>query len=228
MLSIPIPDPSDISLENITSYDDIDAMVRKGFELKESEWTLVEDLFNYSLSDFKDGGASRGRAPTSRMGDTNQADALVLYCDAFLKVLRAGFGDNIYVSATVYSEKEAFLPIRMIAMHFDSPENNTIRYESITCPDLLLRLQELNAKFMDTSKLKGGIFYQRIARVYDTVNMGDRLVPTVYLIKPDQIRYWTRSMAFRDADDVVGDALLWQKAPLQNPGVQSDTESVRA
>jgi hypothetical protein len=117
---------------------------------------------------------------------------------------------------------------KMLIMGYKRVRNmgSSIRYELITSPTLLVRLQDLNTKFMDTSKLKGGIFYQRVARVYDSLKIGDQIVPTVYLIKPDQVRYWTRSMALRDADDVVADALLWRNWAL--PGIKSDTEPVRA
>ena len=225
MLSVPIPDPGSISLKDITSYDDIDTTVRKAFGFKESEWTLVEDLFDYTLPDFKEGGTSPGRAPTRR-NQNSEDDAVAFYCHSFLKVLRAGFGEDIKVSATIFQGKVTFLPVRMVAIHFDFSDGGDVRHESITSPDLLARLQELNTKFMDISKAKGGIFYQRVVRVYDSVRIDGKNVPTVYLIKPDQVRYWTRSMAFRDADDVAADALLWRKQTLL--GDATDMELVRA
>jgi hypothetical protein len=36
-----------------------------------------------------------------------------------------------------------------------------------------------------------------------------RKIPTVYVIKPNRVRYWIRSSAFRDADEVVADMLVW-------------------
>jgi hypothetical protein len=56
----------------------------------------------------------------------------------------------------------------------------------------------------------GGIFYQRVARIYDSVQLNGQTVPTIYLIKPDKIRYWTRSMALRDADEVAADIMMWR------------------
>ncbi|MBK5274605.1 MAG: N-6 DNA methylase [Desulfuromonadales bacterium] len=225
MLSVPIPNPDNISLADITSYDDIDVMVRKAFDFKESEWTLVEDLFANTLPDFKEGSVSPGRAPTWRK-QYLEDETLSLYCHSFLKVLRAGFGADIRVSATIFQEKESFLPVRMVAIHFDSSGDGDIRHEPITSPALLARLQELNTKFMDISKAKGGIFYQRVVRVYDSVEINGQNVPTVYLIKPDQVRYWTRSMALRDADDVAADAMLWRKQALSDGA--TDTERVSA
>jgi hypothetical protein len=225
MLSVPIPNPCDISLASIADYADIDAMARKAFRFKESEWTLIEDLFEYTLPDFKEGETSPGRVPTRKNKPSEEDDVLVSYCHSFLNVLRAGFGEGIRLSAIIFQETEVLLPVRMVAVHLDSLGGDEVRNEAITSPELLARLQELNIKFMDVSKAKGGIFYQRVVRVYDSVKIRDRSVPTVYLIKPDQVRYWTRSMAFRDADDVASEAIQWQKLGLPD---DASEEPVRA
>lgn len=245
LLKIPIAGPEDSLFNNIQSYEDVDSRVKQALGIKESEWILVEDLFDYTLPDFGTKNNTSAYALTRKA--TNKSDEAILenYCYSFLKVLRAGFGEDFKVSATIFQEREAFLPVRMVAVHFDSPVSDDICNELITSPDLLARLQDLNTKFMDISKAKGGIFYQRVVRVYDSVMIGERIVPTVYLIKPDQVRYWTRSMAFRDADDVSSDALLWRKDALpivatwldlddempRNqalPLVAKDTERIRA
>ena len=41
-------------------------------------------------------------------------------------------------------------------------------------------------------------------------------VPTIYLVKPDRVRYWTRSMALRDADEVVADIMASSRAHTQD------------
>ena len=65
---------------------------------------------------------------------------------------------------------------------------------------------------MNEEVMKKGIFYRRVIRCYDTVIMENKRVPTIYIIKPDQIRFWTRSMALRDADEVAADILNWQES----------------
>ncbi|MHC4212027.1 MAG: hypothetical protein ACYSWP_01515, partial [Planctomycetota bacterium] len=62
----------------------------------------------------------------------------------------------------------------------------------------------------------GGIFYRRVAQIYDTVKIAGRKVPTIFLVKPDKVRYWTRSMALRDADEVAADIMLWKNEALIN------------
>ncbi len=47
----------------------------------------------------------------------------------------------------------------------------------------------------------GGLTVTRIARIYDG--------PCIYLLKPDRLRYWLRSVALRDADETLGD--LWEQ-----------------
>lgn len=227
LLKVPIAEPETALLNDINSYDDVDLRVIQSLGIKESEWILVEDMFDYTLPDFGDDNNTPAyahtRKPTNRESDT----ILENYCRSFLKVLRAGFGEDIPVSATIFQEQEAFLPVRMVAVHFDTNgQGKDVRYEPITSPDLLARLQELNTKFIDMSEAKGGIFYQRVVRVYDSVKIKDRIVPTVYLIKPDQVRYWTRSMAFRDADDVAADVVRWRHQGI--PISVTNREPVRA
>ncbi|MBI3922736.1 MAG: N-6 DNA methylase [Armatimonadetes bacterium] len=46
-----------------------------------------------------------------------------------------------------------------------------------------------------------GLTVTRIARIYDG--------PCIYLLKPDRLRYWLRSLALRDADETLTD--LWEQ-----------------
>jgi hypothetical protein len=95
--------------------------------------------------------------------------------------------------------------------------HNGIKVETINSQDLLDRLHQLNNLFMKQDNSDTGvIFYQRVARVYDSTAFEGEQVPTVYLIKPDKIRYWTRSMALRDADEVVGDIMSSPCSSIHN------------
>ena len=62
---------------------------------------------------------------------------------------------------------------------------------------------ELRAK-LDTllrEQRGNGLIVTRIARIYDG--------PCIYLLKPDRLRYWLRSIALRDADETLAD--LWDQ-----------------
>jgi hypothetical protein len=148
-----------------------------------------------------------------RQTEAENESVLAAYCDFFTRVLRAGFGQDKKISATIFREEgKTSVPVRLVAIHLDSPGESLVRLENITSPSLIKRLRKLDAKFLKSRKRRaeGGIFYQRVARVYDTMLVEGREVPTVFIVKPDQKRYWTRSMAMRDADEVAGDIMLWQ------------------
>jgi hypothetical protein len=216
LLDVPIPELSVGELDNIKTIDDIDERIRQAFEFKDSEWVLINDLFNYTLPDFKGDGASPGRKRTHRI-DNNQSQnntepELTAYCEYFLRVLKAGFGQDKQVCATIFQEQtKTLLPVRLVAIHLNKPDSEGIHIKPMDSPDLMERLENLNKLYLERGSIEdGGIFYQRVARIYDSVELNGVKIPTIYLIKPDKIRYWTRSMALRDADEVAADIMTWR------------------
>jgi hypothetical protein len=216
LLRVPIPELSVGELKNIKTIDDIDKCIRQAFEFKDSEWVLINDLFNYTLPDFKGDGASPGRKRTHRIDNSqsqnNTEPELTAYCEYFLRVLKAGFGQDKQVCATIFQEQtKTLLPVRLVAIHLNKPDSGGVHIKPIDSPDLIERLENLNKLYLERGSIEdGGIFYQRVARIYDSVELNGVKIPTIYLIKPDKIRYWTRSMALRDADEVAADIMTWQ------------------
>jgi hypothetical protein len=216
LLRVPIPELSVGDLQNIKTIDDIDERIRQAFEFKDSEWVLINDLFNYTLQDFKGDGASPGRKKTHRIDNSqsqnNTEPELTAYCEYFLRVLKAGFGQDKQVCATIFQEQtNTLLPIRLVAIYLNKPDSEGVHIKPIDSPDLMERLENLNKLYLERGSIEdGGIFYQRVARIYDSVELNGVKIPTIYLIKPDKIRYWTRSMALRDADKVAADIMTWR------------------
>jgi len=215
LLRVPIPKFSGQEIEGITKFDfdSVDQKVFDAFSLKESERILIEDIVNYTLPDFKGDKLSPGRKQTHRRNanllENEEERELKEYCDYFLRVIKAGFGEDKEVCATIFQEStNDYLPIRLVAIYLNKSIHDGIKVETINSQDLLNQLNQLNNLFIEKSNSHtGGIFYQRVVRLYDSTEWQGEQVPTVYLIKPDKIRYWTRSMALRDADEVVADIM---------------------
>jgi len=213
LLRVPIPELSVGDLQNIKTFEDIDERIRQAFEFKDSEWLLINDLFNYTLPDFKGDSASPGRQRTIRKNNSqsqnNTEPELTEYCKYFLRVIKAGFGQDKQVCATIFQERtNTSLPVRLVAIYLNRPDCHGVHIEPINSPALMERLENLNKFYMERGSIEdGGIFYQRVARIYDSVQLNGMNIPTIYLIKPDKIRYWTRSMALRDADEVAADIM---------------------
>lgn len=189
-------------------YFKIDKLVLDSLDLNESELILVDDFFKYKLLNVHKKIELIGSEPTTRKNERqiNKKFELDDYCETFFKVINAGFGKDKNVRATIFQETENNLSVRMVAIHLDYPSREeVIKIEKCSNEELWKLLRELNDKFMQKESATGNIFYQRVVRIYDN-NEG---VPTVYLIKPDQKRYWLRSQALRDADEVSADIVPW-------------------
>lgn len=223
LMRVPIPDCSLKLSQNIKNHDDVDEYIHKAFNFKESEWTLIEDLFNYTLPDFQGNKNSPGRQATHRKKSESAQGILepelCQYCEYFIKVLKAGFGQDKYVCATIFQEMEKpYLPIRLVAIHLNEFLHDGIRVEPINSINLIKKMETLNDNLMRShNETEDSIFYQRVAQIYDSIEIKKEIngeienvkIPTIYFVKPDRIRHWTRSMALRDADEVAADFMRW-------------------
>ncbi|MBI5438268.1 MAG: N-6 DNA methylase [Nitrosomonadales bacterium] len=210
VLSVPIPEVRSGILDGIQYSADIDQRIREAFEFKDAEWVLIEDLFNVTLPDFKGDTNSPGRQRTQRRAKSSEEPELEAYCEYFSRVLKAGFGQDKHISATVFQEAgKDFLPYRLIAFELNQPSNKKFQVASLETSALLNELEALNRTWLQGRKSLGGsIYHQRVVRIYDYRDG----VPTIFMLKPDARRYWTRSMGLHDADEVAGDFVSWQNA----------------
>lgn len=221
LLSLPFPKPRSELTEGISTLADVDQCVRRAFRFKEAEWMAVEDFVTVALQDFKGGADSPGRIPTRRHGDAGGADEPDLreYCKHFLRVLKAGFGQDKAVCATVFREANGTqLPLRIVAIHLDWPGRSEVSVELEAESSLRSRLTNVFRKAIappdDSTQ---GVYYQRTARLYEVIDAGGKRVPTVYILKPDRVRYWTGSSAVRDADAVSADLMRWGETQPAEP-----------
>lgn len=207
---IPIPKLNKVEFKDIRTPEDIDSIVFEAFGLKDAEKTLIEDLCKITLEDFKGKADSPGRQRTQRRSKSMDEPELRAYCEYFSRVLKAGFGQDKHISAAVFQEtSKDFLPYRLIAFELNQPSSENFRVASLETSELLAELETLNRTWLlGKESLGGSIYHQRIVRIYDYRNG----VPTIFILKPDARRYWTRSMGLHDADEVAGDFISWQKS----------------
>lgn len=213
-LRIPIaPTLPDAQIEN---HSDLDQKLLDGFGLKDSEKVLVQDLFDFTMPDFQGNKDSPGRQRTLRSYKSkrpvSREPQLYEYCKYFLRVLKSVSGCHSPMSATIFQDAESErLPVRLVAFYLAMSQEDEVTVEVIESDQLCRLLEELNEKFLEANGgERGGIFFQRVARVYIEQRVSGRKTPVVYIIKPDCIRYWSRSAGLRDADEVAADAQLWR------------------
>ena len=211
LLAVPCPDPSTGLLDGVQGFTDVDQRVRESFHCKEAEWALVEDALRYTLPDFKGGIDSPGRSPTRRYQAGESEPELHTYCDWFLRVLRAGFGEDKAMCATIFEEAAGeHLPVRLVAMHLNWPGRRGITVEPRQNSVLVERLRRVYRLLVEETGQ--GVSFRRIARVFDVLEQGEERIPTIFIVKLDQARYWSRSIALRDADEVSLEIMQWHSA----------------
>jgi hypothetical protein len=213
MLDVPIPDPANGWLPKTLSINGTDEIVEKAFGLSQAETALIEDLLDYGYREgVTDDSVRPARLATERTHE-NEKGTLHTYADYFLRAMQATFGSERSMSATIFEEKRGTskVPVRMVAIHLDWPRRRKpIAYEIISASALRQRMlefwqQQLGPRARQGApSLKGGTSFQRVARIFITHHpaKGER-IPTVLFLKPDQKRYWTRSQALRDADELA-------------------------
>ena len=208
----------ELSIEQLNEIDqvDIDEAAFDLYKLNSIERILVNDFFEITLRDSRDAIASPGRNPVSTGVDEN-CIKLETYSRWFIDVIRSGFGHDKQVCASIFVSNDGKpLPFCLIGIHLEWPNRPMIRYERLSNPRLLEKLQELDEAQMGRDLKREGIYYKRVSRIYQTITIkdegGHRKVPTVFLIKPNKARYWTASMALRDADEVSMDIYQWSKS----------------
>jgi len=215
LLRVPLPEPRPNIIAGVRDLETVDRRVREAFAFKDAEWVLVEDLFNVTLPDFKGDAKSPGRQRTRRQNGTTDEPELQRYCEYFIRVMKAGFGQDKQITATIFQESaENPLPYRLVAFELNQLSKEPVRIEALDTPALIAELEALNRTWLRNQGRAGGsIYHQRVARIYDHRDK----TPTIFIIKPDAYRYWTRSMGLQDADEVSADFARWQAAVRAEP-----------
>ncbi|MCC0807652.1 N-6 DNA methylase [Methylobacterium sp. W2] len=196
LLGLPVPHSEAEWTYSLDAPDTIDRLSFELFQLNEPERILVEDMIDYTLGDFIGNEQSVGRQSTLLVGADPEAH-LRSYCEIFARVLKAGFGEQKSIAASIFHVEEEHIPYRLVAFELGGASIDSIGVKKVDSDELLGEFRRL-----DTSiRSQGGIFNQRVVRIYD-VEDG---VPTVFIVKPDQKRFWTRSTALQDGDEVALD-----------------------
>jgi hypothetical protein len=208
LMMVPVPPLRSGLLDDITREAEIDSRTFEAFSLKDSERVLIEDLFSCTLPDFQGNDGSPGWQRTARSAKGVQEPHLVAYCEYFIRVLKAGFGRDKAVKATIFHDSTARMPFRLIAFELGQTSGKQIVVEPLELPALLSEFQRLDNHWREAMSSTGSIYQQRVARVYESRSG----IPTVFILKPDFVRYWTRSAGLNDADEVALDLVRWHHA----------------
>jgi hypothetical protein len=212
---VTVPLPSDCpDLSAVTSFAQMDDLARQAFGLTQADWTIIDDLINIVLPDALRQAPGPGRKATIRKapsGDNEPGDdepELSAYCQTFIRVLTSTFGRDKPVAFTIYHEPDAErVPVRMVTLHLNWEGRAPLTIEPIAADGLLDKLSTFHRDVLSKKERSAngeGLGFQRVAFFFHAHQEKHVRVQNLTIIKPDEYRYWTRSQAMRDADELAG------------------------
>jgi len=167
---------------------EIDELILDALDLSKSERYLIDDVLEYSLGFFQDREDSSACEPITDIDIETYAQT---FCDTVNSILQFG---QLRAWATVYSGKS---PLRLVSIHFNRAKDaGTVKKQS-SSTKLEEALANLERKIQ--TEYSESIYVRRNIRFYD----GD----TLHITKPDEKRFWSRSMALRDADETLAEGI---------------------
>ncbi|MGA0559456.1 HsdM family class I SAM-dependent methyltransferase [Larkinella sp. VNQ87] len=157
-----------------------------GLNLSTTDRILIEDLLNYRLDAFQE--RQKSVAFKSVNIEHSQAYATHL-CQTINNFLHPH--DSIQARAQYFNLNRK-TPLQLIILHLDEQKrNNTIEELPSDGFDEILR--ELEAyTYREEAE---SIYFRRFLRYYKD--------DTIYIVKPNERRFWSRSMALNDADEII-------------------------
>jgi len=217
--SVPIPEAA-VDLAGIRSFKQIDEIARKAFGLTAADSALVEDFLEYTLPDALRKTPGPARLPTRRKDDDGiKEPELAQYAQTFVRVVKGTFGRDKPVASTIYTEQDGKkLPVRMLTIHLDALHHG-VKSEQMEADGLLDELAAFHARHLKQNSRAAtgsGLGFQRVAYLFQPVREHGVRVMNLTIVKPDECRYWTRSMAMRDADQLAA-AIRHAAPPRKKP-----------
>lgn len=167
----------------------IDELIFSGLKISKWEEYLIEDTLLYSLDLFQEGENAVAYKRCRLDESTSYAEVL---CDSINELLKY---EEMKVWTTVY-DIPARLPLNIVALHFDtgfvvSTERETAIEKSTEKINSLL------------SKIDDYTYKKHSESIYFRKTIKYSVDDTIYLIRPNEKRFWSRSAALNDADDIM-------------------------
>jgi len=170
----------------------IDDIIYKELYLSENDKALIHDVLSYSVALRNNYNSSHAESFADNSMIESYAKTLITTLGTIIGNKDKGFWVEVIESKT------AIDLIRVIALHFNNDyENgscNTVNYQNISG-----LLHEINQDtFVQHSE---SIYYRKLIKYFKKDSN------SIYLIKPNQKKFWTLSQALNDADNLILDLI---------------------
>lgn len=163
----------------------------KPFSLSKIEKNVISDTLEYYQEFFRHGENSVVLRPIS----SNSKEIIKGFSNSFLDILNDFFNEN----EKVFWTKDIFFGPEFIAAHF----TYGTPVEKLNWVGVEKSFSKENIEQIFSLKINNSLFSKRIIKIYKK--------NSVILIKPNQLRFWLKTVAYRDADKVFADLVNQKK-----------------
>jgi len=165
---------------------EIDEIIYQALGLSQRERYLIEDTLRYSLDLFQEGEMSGAyHIPTV----DELEDYAGIICEDINDILQYS---ETTVWATIY-EVGHYSPLNMVALRFSNREKPGF-IENVSSQAAIGKLlKEIDEYTYE--KFSESVYFRKVVKYYND--------DTIFLIKPNEKRFWSRSTAMNDADDII-------------------------
>lgn len=219
----PLPRPPVDNVFPPATLEAADNMVATWFNLTEVDSILAEDALKYGVPELLRHAKSPGRSSTwdwrnpGGLGNSETShDQVITYCEYFLRVLGSVTSARSTLGAVVY-QCGTHLPWRMAAIHLDYEAlEGKVVIEQVSDQCFVDQLMKFTRFLSHQAEGEFSFFTRRVATIFDAPVIDGKRRPTVYIVKPDQVRFWTRGAALKDADALVAGGMPWDASADYN------------
>lgn len=153
----------------------------KLLSLKQIERFIIEDFVSHTLPLLKKDIEGINVSPSTK-NVTEYAQSVSDELNDFLD------GEDLFVNATIYNISR-FTPLMVIKLSFDKKKNEVL----------------LSQEFVDEElkKIDRYLWAEKSNSIYFRKKLNYKTGDDIYIIRPNQRRFWSRSMAIEDASELI-------------------------
>ncbi len=153
------------------------------FLFSDSDKWAIDDLINYSIDLFENKGKSIALYSVLQEQTIEYGNIISKELNDFLE------GRDFFANVTVYESINRFSPLMMIKISHNEKKEETIFSNQFVDDEL----KKIDKKLWD----------KKAPNIYFRKKLNYKIGDNIYIIRPNQRRFWSQSMALEDASELI-------------------------
>jgi len=168
---------------------EIDKVLMNILGFSQEQKTLIGDMINLTLDAFSNKEKSIAYNPSQKSELNKYSNYAIDTLNNFL-----GEDDKMNIWTSVYTTTKS--PLNIVSFHFNEIQKHGVITE-IPSPNIRNILKELEE--YSYSEFSQSIYYRKVIKYYKD--------DIIYIVKPNEKRFWSASVALNDADEIISELL---------------------